>query len=308
MDDDTYKKCKDLLAEADLQIMDSIRLTEARELAAMAGLTVDLPHELCATASTTGGHSNTDHQVHLTGDYTFDRLADLRRNYLARRRSQLPEMRGEDRWDKPRRPGERRRRIVREADLPAAPPHPPPSGYTIFVGQMTTKLRYQRPHERHSQAAAMKEISQLWRTTLRDAERQWYNEFCEQVRAEYAHQRLEFRATGHYQPSQRFERVQGANLWVHTQECDKNDLEKEIAGYDTVVFPLRPPQFDKEYKQREIASKERRKQKLKAERRAKRQKRQQQQPPLPLPDLPEERQPEQSKEQPNEEEAKMAAV
>ena len=56
------------------------------------------------------------------------------------------------RWDKPRIPGERRRRIIREKDLPEAPPEPPPSGYVVFVGQMTTKIRHDRPNVQHDQS------------------------------------------------------------------------------------------------------------------------------------------------------------
>ena len=56
------------------------------------------------------------------------------------------------RWDKPRKFGERRRRIVREKDLPNAPPVPPASGYVLFVAQMTTKIRHDRPNLPHDQS------------------------------------------------------------------------------------------------------------------------------------------------------------
>lgn len=151
-----------LLAQAEAEIK-STDLEEARELAKKAGLSIDsdLPalvrqHKDGTVASAlTGGHSNTDHIVVLTGDYTTDRITELRRNLLTRCRAEQPESRGEDRWDKPRVPGERRRRIVREKDLPSAPPEPPPSGYIVFLGQMTTKIRHDRRHERHSQTKGM---------------------------------------------------------------------------------------------------------------------------------------------------------
>jgi hypothetical protein len=56
------------------------------------------------------------------------------------------------RWDKPRLPGERRRRIIREQDRPDAPPDPPPSGYVVFVCQMTAKIRHDRPSVQHNQS------------------------------------------------------------------------------------------------------------------------------------------------------------
>lgn len=56
------------------------------------------------------------------------------------------------RWDRPRLIGSRRRRIMREKDLPDAPPDPPPSGYVVFVSQMTTKIRHDRPSVQHNQS------------------------------------------------------------------------------------------------------------------------------------------------------------
>jgi hypothetical protein len=63
--------------------------------------------------NTTGGHSNTDHVVASTGDDRLDRIAELKRNLLRRHRAMQPEQRREERWDKPRALGERRRRINR---------------------------------------------------------------------------------------------------------------------------------------------------------------------------------------------------
>ena len=40
-----------------------------------------------------------------------------------------PEQRGDERWDKPKIPGERRRRIVREQDRDDYPPESPNTGW-----------------------------------------------------------------------------------------------------------------------------------------------------------------------------------
>jgi hypothetical protein len=249
-------------------------LEEARELALKAGLTCDsdLPKLVrqhkdgVRAAASTGGHSNTNHLVVLTGNYAVDRVAELRRNLLTRCRNQQPESRGEERWDKPKIPGERRRRIIREKDLPQAPPEPPPSGYVVFVGQMTTKIRHDRSKEQHNQTKAVQEISKMWRLALSAEDRKYYNDFSEQARKEYEQQHLEFRATGHYTPSEVFEKVDGTGLWVRKKFSEKNALEKEIAGYETVIFPPRPPELDEEYNKRNQENKERRKQRLREQR------------------------------------------
>jgi hypothetical protein len=267
----SYNEYTALLAEADSQIK-SIDLEEAREMAQKVGLSIDseLPSLVQYRRDGTGapvltnGHSNTDHVVVVTGDYATDRIAELRRNLLTRCRMEQPESRRDDRWDKPRVPGERRRRIIREKDLPRAPPEPPPSGYIVFLGQMTTKLRYERRHERHSQTKVILEISKMWSMALTEEERTYYNSFCEELRNEYKRQHMEFRATGYYTPSNKFERLDGAGLWVRKNAHEKNALEREIATYDTVVFPMRPPEFDEEYRRREQESKEKRKAKLRS--------------------------------------------
>jgi hypothetical protein len=103
--------------------------------------------------NTTGGHSNTDHVVASTGDDRLDRIAELKRNLLRRHRAMQPEQRREERWDKPRAFGERRRRINREQDINENYPNEPPfTGWSVFVGQMTTKIRHDRPDERHDQS------------------------------------------------------------------------------------------------------------------------------------------------------------
>ena len=111
----------------------------------------------------TGRHSNTDHVVTLTGNARTDRIAELKRAMQRRARALQPEKKGGDRWDKPRIPGERRRRILREKDMPGAPPEPPPSGYVVFVCQMTTKIRHDRPLEPHNQVKVVKEIGKIWK-------------------------------------------------------------------------------------------------------------------------------------------------
>ena len=154
---------------------------------------------------TTGGHSNTDHSIVRTGDDRIDRVAELRRNLWRRHRLMQPETRQEGRWDKPRRlPGERRRRILRERDLPEAPPEPPHSGYIAFLGQMTIKLRHDRPNTPHDQTKVVQEVSKLWRIGLTDDERTYYNQFANDARDEYNRQMIDFRATGSYTPNHEF--------------------------------------------------------------------------------------------------------
>lgn len=131
---------------------------------------------------------------------------------------------------------------------------------------MTCKIRHDRQNERHSQTKVVQEISKMWRLALTDEDRQYYHDMVEQIRQEYQRQHLEFRATGHYTPSETIERVDGAGLWMHKRDHEKNDLEREIASYDTQVFPLRPPEFDEEYNQRQKESIEKRKRKLQQER------------------------------------------
>ena len=96
-----------------------------------------------------------------------------------------------------------------------------------------------------------------------------FSDFVDECRHEYRHMQREFRATGHYTVSDRFERLDGTGLWVHKRESDKNDLEREIDTYETVIFPARPPELDEDFKQRAKSSYERRKAKMKAERKSK---------------------------------------
>lgn len=163
--------------------------------------------------------------------------------------------------------GERRRRIVRDKDAAEAPTEPPPSGYTIFVFLMTTKLRHDRgPNAEHSQTAVVQKISQMWRVHLKEEEQRYYNKMAEELQAEYREQMLEYRATDEFRPSERFIKLgNGKGPWVHKHAKDRNALEAEIASYETVVFPPRPPSKDNEYYKREKESKERRKEKLRME-------------------------------------------
>jgi hypothetical protein len=176
-------EASELLSECDKQLeAASEDLRQAKELAQRAGLwnessllDVTFPDASrnLAVLRTTAGYSNTDHLVTLTGDARTDRIAELKRNLQRRARKMQPENRGEDRWDKPRIPGERRRRILREKDSPAAPPEPPPSGYVIFVGQMTTKIRHDRPDDHHNQIKGTL-FSCLWSLVLL----LFYIQFC----------------------------------------------------------------------------------------------------------------------------------
>jgi len=247
-------------------------LDKARTLVENHGLSVDSsildPSFGCLDVTvlrTTGGHSNTDHIVKITGDHQKDRVEELKRFYQRRVKSSQPESRGEDRWDKPKIPGERRRRIAREKDLPQAPAEPPTSGYIAFVSQMTTKIRHDRPNEPHDQTKVIREISKIWKYRLDDGERDFYNEFAYRARREYQKLHDEYRATGRFQPAKVYERIEGTGPWVHKNSMEKNSLERELATYETVKFPLRPPELDEDYNRRQEESIRKRKLKLKAE-------------------------------------------
>jgi len=288
-------------------------LRDAKELAERAGLwressildpTFPDASGNLAVLRTTGGHSNTDHLVTLTGDARTDRIAELKRAMQRRAKAMQPENKGEDRWDKPRIPGERRRRIHREKDMPEAPPEPPPSGYVVFVGQMTTKIRHDRPDDHHNQIKGMlvrygcyscfsvniyysssdpfrfmspilsmtmtkpvvKEIGKIWRFGISEKDREYYNDFAREAREEYQEQYREYRATGHFTPSTTFKKL--GPLWVRMKLHEKNGIEREIDSYETVQFPPRPPEMDEAYRKREAESKRRRKAKIKAAREA----------------------------------------
>ncbi len=195
--------------------------------------------------STTGGHSNIDHIIQYTGNYYQDTVAEYKRKLKRRIKAQTPEHKGTDRWDQPRISGSRRRRILRERDLPCAPPEPPPSGYVIYIAQMTTKIRHDRPHVHHNQVQVVREISKIWKYGMSDSDRDYYNVFCTETREEYEKQHAEFKATGSYKPSKVFERLHGDGPWVRIAYHEKNALEREISGYDSVKFPPRPLEMEK---------------------------------------------------------------
>ena len=135
-----------ILIDSDVSLQESLQeLEKARELASKAGLSVESsilnPVEIntsdggnpATNTNGTGGHSNTDHIVATSGDACIDRIAELKRNLLRRHRAMQPEDRGDDRWDKPKLPGERRRRIIREQDKDEYPPEPPISGWYVIM-------------------------------------------------------------------------------------------------------------------------------------------------------------------------------
>ena len=78
---------------------------------------------------------------------------------------------------------------------------------------------------------------------------------------EFDQQVIEYRATGSYQPSEHFVRLENSSVWIRKDR--PSHLEKEISSYETIQFPKRPPQLDKEYRERELRSVLKRKLKLK---------------------------------------------
>ena len=177
--------------------------------------------------------------------YKDDSIAEYKRKLKRRMKAMQPEQKGTDRWDQPRISGSRRRRIVREMDLPCAPTEPPPSGYVIFIAQMTTKIRHDRPKVHHNQIKVVREISRIWKFGMSDQDREYYNKFARETREEYERQHREYRATGSFKPSKVFERFHGDRPWVRIAFHEKNALEREITGYDTVKFPPRPVEMEK---------------------------------------------------------------
>ncbi len=130
-------------------------------------------------------------------------------------------------------------------DLPCAPPEPPPSGYVIYISQMTTKIRHDRPDEHHNQIKVVREISKIWKFGMSDEDRAYYNEFCRHLRKEYDEQYSEYRATGSYKPSKLFERLHGNGPWMKKAFHEKNSLEREISSYNSIQFPPRPETMPK---------------------------------------------------------------
>ena len=81
------------------------------------------------------------------------------------------------------------------------------------------------------------------------------------AKKEFDQQVIEYRATGSYQPSKHFVRLENSSVWIRKDK--PSPLEKEISSYETILFPKRPPQMEKEYREREIRSITKRKLKLK---------------------------------------------
>jgi len=218
------------------------------------------PASEVAPPLTTGGFLNTNHEVVLTGDPAIDRLNELKRNYEQRQRQQNPEIKLLDRWDKPRLPGQRRRRIVREVDMnPHAPHDPPPSGFVTFVGQMTCKHRHDNPDRLHHQPTVMQDISRVWKDNMSASDRQYYLDFAKEAQKEFKEQQMEYRATGFCTTSRSFHRLGGDGPWVRSDPQYQNGLEREISAYDHVHFPLRPAAHNEDYTIREWRSKTSRK-------------------------------------------------
>jgi hypothetical protein len=136
---------------------------------------------------------------------------------------------------------------------------------------MTTKFRhdnYQRYQNtiQHDQTKMVPEISNIWKSVLSDADRNYYHIFQRGIRQEYQQQVLEYRATGYYTPSTKYQRNhETVGLWTHIQTCDQNALEMEIATYDTVQFPSTTLN-EQEQEQRLQVSQEKRKAKLQRQR------------------------------------------
>jgi len=269
----SVQACRDLLEKADA-FQQSLKshyglsvLEEARELCSKAGISTESGLKTLIGkgnhSSFTGGHSNTNHYIPWTGDEATDRVALFSHRLAHRYRTQCPESASDEKWDKPRVAGERRRRVARDKDQAEAPPLPPKSGYVTFVGHMTTKWRHDHPDEKHEQTKVVQEISKQWRLFLTKDEVDFYNKFAEDTQKEYEYQLMEFRTSGTYTRSKKFKRVEGAGLWLHIRKEDMNGLEEEISTYQTVLFPPRPAQYDKEYESKTKASIEKRKQKIK---------------------------------------------
>lgn len=249
--------------------------------------------------STTGGYSNNDHIIPYkinnnnssSASSSIDKFSEYKRSLKRRHRQLITEHRGVDRWDLPRRiPGGRRRRIKRDVDRPSAPPDPPNSGYVLFVSQMTTKLRHDNPHRHHNQIHAVRKISALW-NSMGDGERGHYKQLARDATREYEDRLIEYRATGSWTPYCCIERLSRGPVkgggggveeegetnnndgnrpgnqgpWVRIPYEEKNELEKELEGYEQVIFPPRPKEMEEEHERRVRESKARRRRKVEEE-------------------------------------------
>ena len=226
--------------------------------------------------STSAGYSNTDHIVHQNPDGTTHKLSEFKRRMKQRISRAQTEEKGSDRWDLPRIPGGRRRRIQRDVDAPSAPPEPPNTGYIIYLSQMTTKLRHDNPNRRHNQASAMQRIAKMW-AKLSEEAKEHYNQLASDAQAEYKTRLSEYRATGGWCEFTVIERLKNKNgvevitdrktgnhgPWVRIPYEKKNELERELESFEQVIFPPRPSVMEEEHKRKLEESKERRKKKIK---------------------------------------------
>lgn len=126
---------------------------------------------------------------------------------------------------------------------------------------MTVKIRHDRPNERHDQSKVLKELGKIWRMGMSEDERDYFTKFATDAKKEFDQQVIEYRATGSYQPSKHFVRLENSTVWI--RKDNPSPLEKEISAYETIQFPKRPPQMEEEYREREIRSITKRKLKLK---------------------------------------------
>lgn len=196
-----------------------------------------------STTATTGGHSNTNHIVVRTGDEVTDRIAEYKRRMQARAMEANPEGRPRltESWDvQAKVKGSRRRRLLPSQE---APPCPPNAGYQCLFAQITVKWRHERKEGASTKGDMhdiVREVARVWEQ-FDEEEKKYYNDLVEQAKEEYEQQKIEYRATGHYQPSAVVEKIRGVkNLWLYKDWHKKNELEKEIASYDTYVFNTRP--------------------------------------------------------------------
>ena len=111
-----------------------------------------------------------------------------------------------------------------------------------------------RPNVHHNQIKIIGEISHAWQNVLSESERDYYINFAVEARKEYDQQQMEFRASGSYKPSTRFEKLHGDGPWIKKNVNEKNTLEREISSYETIKFPPRPLDVEKPEWEQKIES------------------------------------------------------
>lgn len=192
---------------------------------------------------------------------------------------------------------------MREKDLPEAPPEPPPTGYVVFVGQMTTKIRHDRPNVPHDQAKGEdtmilhvlcnrcarryiiishlpnsqhpvlpRFVYTLWHAVVQEISKIWKIGMSALDRAYYNTFAID--AKREYEQQVVEYRATGSftpstefgkleGVNVWVRRKFQNGLEREISAYSTCLFPKRPKEMDEAYEKREERSKLKRKLKLK---------------------------------------------